>query len=161
MKKRKHAPEDALILSRPAWKALQAKLDAPPSQALRRFMRTPTGVSDELMARVIRARNSDPAMKKRNHAYLEAEMLKRGLSGMLSVFPRAVQMRLLIRLAEHIYRSGKKDPELRAEMKRFRAAVRRKRKQLSVALPGTILRMLNQPPRPELLALMRRPKRWN
>jgi len=63
MKKRKqspqkHAPEDALTLSRPEWKVLQAKLDAPPSQALRRFMTTPTGVSDELMKRVIRFRNS-------------------------------------------------------------------------------------------------------
>jgi hypothetical protein len=57
MKKRKHAPGVALILSRPAWKALQGKLVAPPSQALRRFMTTPTGVSDELMKRIIRSRD--------------------------------------------------------------------------------------------------------
>jgi hypothetical protein len=41
-------PEDGLFLDLDAWKELQAQLSAPPSEALRRFMATPSTVSDDL-----------------------------------------------------------------------------------------------------------------
>jgi hypothetical protein len=54
------------MLSLPEWKALQAKLDAPPSEALRRFMTTtPTVVSEELMERVIRAQIAHESIDSR------------------------------------------------------------------------------------------------
>jgi hypothetical protein len=40
--------EGGLCLDLTAWKELEAKLSTPPSDALRRFMATPSTVSDEL-----------------------------------------------------------------------------------------------------------------
>jgi len=40
--------DEGLCLDLTAWKELETRLSAPPSEALRRFMATPSTVSDEL-----------------------------------------------------------------------------------------------------------------
>lgn len=49
-KRHKPTPQGGLCLSLAEWEKLEAKLSAPPSAALRRFMATPSTVNDELEA---------------------------------------------------------------------------------------------------------------
>jgi uncharacterized protein (DUF1778 family) len=56
-------PEDGLYLDPQAWKELLARLIEPPSEALRKFMATPSIIENGKLEQMLRARYLDPGPK--------------------------------------------------------------------------------------------------